>query len=95
MQYKRKQNNNKQKLNDMKTIRKQEFSSLGEQFRRAYKKANNTLNRVFVSIEGIKDDAFAIYPMMEITNNHVVVYIEGESMVITDANLKATIIEAR
>lgn len=82
----------------MRTISKQDFNSLGESFRKAFKKAERDNrfngNRVLVTIEGIKDDASSIYPMIEITNNHVVVTLNGETKVITDSNLKASVIVA-
>lgn len=82
----------------MRTISKQDFNSLGGSFRKAFKKAeiDNRFNgnSVLVTIDGIKDDASSIYPMIEITNNHVVVTLNGETKVITGSNLKASVIVA-
>lgn len=82
----------------MRTISKQDFNSIGESFRKAFKKAERESafngNRVLVTIEGIKDDAYSMYPLIEITNEHVTVTSNGESKVITDSNLKASVIVA-
>ena len=49
------------------------FDSLDADFRRAFKQAAKQ-GIVKFTIEGIKDDPESIYPMFEVSNNHVTYY---------------------
>ena len=66
------------------------FNSLDVNFRRAFKQAAKQ-GIVKFTVEGIKDDPDSIYPMFEVTNNHVTYYSvqRQESVCITDKELKA------
>ena len=68
------------------------FNSLDVNFRRAFKQAAKQ-GIVKFTVEGIKDDPDSIYPMFEVTNNHVTYYSvqRQESVCITDKKLKAVI----
>lgn len=68
------------------------FKSLDVNFRRAFKQAEKQ-GIVKFTVEGIKDDPESIYPMFEISNNHVTYYSvqRQESVCITDKKLKAVI----
>ena len=79
--------NNKQKHTIMKT-----FDSLNADFRRAFKQAAKQ-GIVKFTVEGIKDDPDSIYPMFEVSNNHVTYYSvqRQESVCITDMKIKAVI----
>lgn len=79
--------NNKQKHTIMKT-----FDSLNADFRRAFKQAAKQ-GIVKFTVEGLKDDPDSIYPMFEVSNNHVTYYSvqRQESVCITDMKIKAVI----
>lgn len=79
--------NNKQKHTIMKTS-----DSLNADFRRAFKQAAKQ-GIVKFTVEGIKDDPDSIYPMFEVSNNHVTYYSvqRQESVCITDMKIKAVI----
>ena len=79
--------NNKQKHTIMKT-----FDSLNADFRRAFKQAAKQ-GIVKLTVEGFKDDPDSIYPMFEVSNNHVTYYSvqRQESVCITDMKIKAVI----
>ena len=49
------------------------FDSLDADFRRAFKQAAKQ-GIVKFTVEGIKDDPDSIYPMFEVSNNHVTYY---------------------
>ena len=68
------------------------FDSLDADFRRAFKQAAKQ-GIVKFTIEGIKDDPESIYPMFEVSNNHVTYYSvqRQESVCITDMKIKAVI----
>lgn len=68
------------------------FNSLDVNFRRAFKQASKQ-GIVKFTVEGIKDDPDSIYPMFEVTNNHVTYYSvqRQESVCITDKKLRAVI----
>ena len=68
------------------------FDSLDADFRRAFKQAAKQ-GIVKFTIEGIKDDPESIYPMFEVSNNHVTYYYvqRQESVCITDMKIKAVI----
>lgn len=68
------------------------FKSLDVNFRRSFKQAAKQ-GIVKFTVEGIKDDPESIYPMFEISNNHVTYYSvqRQESVCITDKKLKAVI----
>ena len=68
------------------------FNSLDVNFRRAFKQAAKQ-GIVKFTDEGNKDDPDSIYPMFEVTNNHVTYYSvqRQESVCITDKELKAVI----
>jgi hypothetical protein len=68
------------------------FNSLDVNFRRAFKQAAKQ-GIVKFTVEGIKDDPDSIYPMFEVTNNHVTYYSaqRQESVCITDKKLRAVI----
>lgn len=79
--------NNKQKHTIMKT-----FDSLNTDFRRAFKQAAKQ-GIVKFTVKGLKDDPDSIYPMFEVSNNHVTYYSvqRQESVCITDMKIKAVI----
>lgn len=68
------------------------FNSLNSDFRMAFIEASKN-GRVRFTIEGLKDDPDAIYPMIEVTHKHVTYYNvdEQSSICITDKNLMAVI----
>ena len=68
------------------------FDSVDADFRRAFKQAAKQ-GIVKFTIEGIKDDPESIYPMFEVSNNHVTYYSvqRQESVCITDMKIKAVI----
>ena len=68
------------------------FNSLDINFRRAFKQAAKQ-GIVKFTVEGIKDDPDSIYPMFEVSSNHVTYYSvqRQESVCITGAKLKAVI----
>lgn len=68
------------------------FKTLDVNFRRSFKQAAKQ-GIVKFTVEGIKDDPESIYPMFEISNNHVTYYSvqRQESVCITDKELKAVI----
>lgn len=68
------------------------FDFLNQDFRTAFRQASKK-GIVRFTIEGIKDNPDDIYPIFEVTNNHVSYYsVEQQSnIVITDRQIKAVI----
>ena len=69
------------------------FDSLDADFSQSIQ--NRQQNKVLLkfTVEGIKDDPDSIYPMFEVSNNHVTYYSvqRQESVCITDMKIKAVI----
>lgn len=68
------------------------FNFLNSDFRKAFKEASKK-GKVRFTIDGIKNDPDSIYPMFEVTNEHVTYYsVEKQcSIVVTNAEIKAVI----
>lgn len=83
-------------LNNLEVIEQEKktlfFDSLNEDFRRAFKKASKN-GLVKFTVEGIKDCPESIYPIFEVTNNHVTYYSPeiGDNVCVTDKKIKAAI----
>lgn len=68
------------------------FDALNSEFRKAFIRAGKQ-GIVRFTVEGIKDDADSIYPMFEVSNNHVTYYSVDKQcdVCITDKKIKAII----